>query len=212
MARKTLYWIAGVSGGLILLVVAFFTLPRILADEMYPLVYTDLIQKYCVEPYDLDPALVSSVIKKESGGNMNAVSPVGATGLMQIMPATARGIASRMGLSSYNLKNSEDAIKMGCYYLAGLMGRYANYPKDQQIKYALAAYNGGGAAGDRLAASKSDASLARETSNYYRIIFDVYYPAYQNRYNQSIDFVNTAKPATLWGQLMHSIVQQFLLR
>lgn len=212
MTRTTLNWIIGSVCGLLILVGGFFTLPRIIADSVYPLEYTDLIQKHCVEPWGLDPALVASVIKKESGFNTNAVSPVGATGLMQIMPATARSIAGRMGLSSYNLKNPDDSLKMGCQYLAGLMGRYSQYPKDQQIRYALAAYNGGGAAGDRLARSGSDASLARETSNYYRVIFDIYYPAYQSRYDQSIDFVKTDKPTTLWGKIIYGLVGQFLLK
>jgi soluble lytic murein transglycosylase len=214
MTRKALNWTIGIVCGLAILTVAFFTLPRIIADSMYPVEYTDLIQKYCVEPYDLDPALVLSVMKKESGFNPNAVSPAGATGLMQVMRATGASAALQLGMPEHNLLNPEHSVKIGCYVLAGMKGRCAKYnlSEDMEIKCALAGYNGGGAAADRFARSGSTASLARETSNYLDVITGLYQPAYESRVKESVDFVQADKPTTLWGKIIYGLVGQFLIR
>ena len=52
---------------------------------------------------NIDPFLVAAVIKNESGFKPGAVSPVGAIGMMQIMPETGEWIARQMGLSSYRM-------------------------------------------------------------------------------------------------------------
>ncbi|MDI3532552.1 MAG: hypothetical protein PWR28_897 [Synergistaceae bacterium] len=88
--------------------------------------------------YDVDPNLVRSVIVAESGGDPNAVSPKGALGLMQLMPATA----SHLGVDDPfdPMQNLEGGIK----YLAQLIDRY-----DGDVEKALAAYNAGPGAVDR---------------------------------------------------------------
>lgn len=81
--------------------------------------------------YGLDPALVRAMVEVESGFNLKAVSPKGAQGLMQIMPATARDL---------KLKDSFDAeknIEAGTRYLKQLMDRFGT------AELALAAYNAG---------------------------------------------------------------------
>lgn len=86
----------------------------------------------------LPAALVNAVIGQESGGNAKAKSPVGAQGLMQIMPATYREWAPKVGLDAnsdpYDPTNNK---KVGAAYLAFLMNRYG----DPEL--ALAAYNYG---------------------------------------------------------------------
>lgn len=80
----------------------------------------------------LDPDLVSSVIRAESGFNPHAVSPKGARGLMQLMPDTA----STLGVTdSFDPKSN---VEGGTQYLRWLLDRY-NY----DLAKALAAYNAG---------------------------------------------------------------------
>ncbi len=75
--------------------------------------------------------LVLGVIQQESGGNANARSPVGATGLMQLMPATAAGLG-------VNPNDPKDNVKGGVKYLMQQLKAF-----DNDIPKALAAYNAG---------------------------------------------------------------------
>jgi Transglycosylase SLT domain len=82
--------------------------------------------------YRLDPDLVNSIIKAESGFNVRAVSPKGAQGLMQLMPGTA----SQLGVP--NTFDPQANVEGGTKYLRELLERY-NF----DIVKALAAYNAG---------------------------------------------------------------------
>jgi soluble lytic murein transglycosylase-like protein len=82
--------------------------------------------------YKLDPDLVTSVIRAESGFNVHAVSPKGAQGLMQLMPQTA----SQLGV--HNAFDPEANVEAGTRYLRELLERY-NF----DLVKALAAYNAG---------------------------------------------------------------------
>lgn len=82
--------------------------------------------------YRLDPDLVNSVIKAESGFNVRAVSPKGAQGLMQLMPDTA----SKLGVP--NAFDPQANVEGGTKYLRELLERY-NF----DLIKALAAYNAG---------------------------------------------------------------------
>jgi Transglycosylase SLT domain len=84
------------------------------------------------EEYRLDPDLVASVIKAESGFNVHAVSPKGAQGLMQLMPLTATG------LGVPNAFDPHANVEGGTKYLRELLERY-NF----DLVKALAAYNAG---------------------------------------------------------------------
>ena len=82
--------------------------------------------------YRLDPDLVNSVIRAESGFNVRAVSPKGALGLMQLMPQTA----SQLGVQ--NAFDPQANVEGGTRYLRELLERY-----DFDLIKALAAYNAG---------------------------------------------------------------------
>jgi soluble lytic murein transglycosylase-like protein len=83
--------------------------------------------------YGVDPDLARAVMRLESGGNPNAVSSAGAIGLMQLMPATARGLG-------VDPKNPRRNLEGGIKYLAQLADKY-----DGDYVKTLAAYNAGSA-------------------------------------------------------------------
>ncbi len=97
---------------------------------------SELVEK-SAKAHNLDPLLVDSVIRVESGYNPNAVSPKGAQGLMQLMPPTARMLGVNDSF------DPAENIEAGVKYLKYLQDLY----KDDRL--ALAAYNAGPAAVDR---------------------------------------------------------------
>ncbi len=96
-----------------------------------PVPYADQIQN-SAHAYQLDPALVASVIAVESNFNSRAVSRKSALGLMQLLPATAAQMAVR------NAFDPAQNIDGGTRYLKQLLDRYGH-----NLTLALAAYNAG---------------------------------------------------------------------
>ncbi|WP_158045094.1 lytic transglycosylase domain-containing protein [Skermanella pratensis] len=89
----------------------------------------------------LEPALVHSLIRQESTFNQNAVSPAGARGLMQLMPATAKQVANQLGMEHTNGRLTADPeynIALGSAYMRELLDRF-----NGSYILAIAGYNAG---------------------------------------------------------------------
>lgn len=106
----------------------------------FPLAHKQPILYYA-QKLDLDPAWIFALTRQESAFFHNAISPVGAMGLMQLMPATATYIAEKNNiniLSSQQLFLPEKNIELGATYL-----KYLNDKYNQQAVLATASYNAG---------------------------------------------------------------------
>lgn len=111
----------------------------------------------------VDPRFIHAVIKQESRYDPRAVSPVGARGLMQMMPATAK---------RFGLKNPEDAaanVEAGTKYLKWLLKRFGG-----DVTLALAGYN----AGEGAVAKYKGVPPYSETQNYVKKIVGTYGKTY----------------------------------
>jgi soluble lytic murein transglycosylase-like protein len=90
----------------------------------------------------IDARLVVALVALESAWNPRAVSPAGARGLGQLMPATAAGLGVDPDDPEANLHGT-------VVHLAGLLTRYGRYPAEARYERAIAAYNAGAGAVDR---------------------------------------------------------------
>jgi len=120
--------------------------------------YAEVIASAC-ERFDVDPDLVRAVIKAESNFDPQAVSPKGAMGLMQLMPATAR----EMGVS--DPFNPAENIAGGVGYLSRLLNNL-----NGDFSLALAAYN----AGPERVKNYQGVPPFRETMNYIQRVMNYY--------------------------------------
>lgn len=126
-----------------------------------PSEYDHLINQ-AASNHSLDPRLVKAVALVESGFNPKAVSPKGARGLMQLMPATA----SRNGVS--NVHDPAQNIAGGTRYLSHLLNLF-----DGNLEKSLAAYN----AGEGAVARYGGIPPYVETRDYVRKALTAYYGA-----------------------------------
>ena len=109
-------------------------------EQRFPMPYRAAVQAQA-RKIGLDPAFVYGLIRQESRFVMNATSSVGASGLMQVMPATARWTAKKIGLTDFQppqLSDRDTNIVIGTGYLKLLLDSF-----DGSIPLATAAYNAG---------------------------------------------------------------------
>lgn len=114
-------------------------MPREAWEIFFPMVAWGTLKQEA-KRYGIDPYMACGLIRQESVFNPNAISRVGARGLMQVMPATGQLISKRQGngaISAADLYNPVLNIKLGMNYLAQMIGEFG------RIEYAAAAYNAG---------------------------------------------------------------------
>lgn len=106
----------------------------------FPVLHADIVQKEAARR-DLAPAHVFAIIRSESAFVTDARSPAGALGLMQLMPATARETAKRIGLRLARIEQlyrPVENITLGAAYLEQMIARFGG-----NFVMAAAAYNAG---------------------------------------------------------------------
>ena len=158
----------------------------------YPQAYQDLVMEHCVARRGLDPHLVWSLMRAESTYRPRITSWAGAIGLMQVMPATGRQIASELGDKGYQkewLFEPERNIVYGCYYLKKRLDQFNPGTPGVEgwlsaVVRAAAAYNAGAGRVQRWAERADQMSLTIpafieeipivETRNYVKRILGFY--------------------------------------
>src|SRR5215467_8257620 len=116
----------------------------------------DAMVRQAAARHGVDPRLIFLVMQAESGFRLRAVSPKGATGLMQLMPATA----ARLGVT--NILDARENIFGGVKYLRWLLDRFGG-----DVRLALAGYNAGEHA---VESHGNQVPPILETQNYVRSI------------------------------------------
>ncbi|MGF1494457.1 MAG: transglycosylase SLT domain-containing protein [Microcoleaceae cyanobacterium] len=106
-------------------------------QALYPFPYLDTIVSWS-EERQLNPVLVTALIRQESRFMPAIKSVVGATGLMQVMPETGAEVAKKIQLTDYSLENINDNVNLGTYYLDFTHQQYNN-----NSLLAVASYNAG---------------------------------------------------------------------
>ncbi|MCL2036203.1 MAG: lytic transglycosylase domain-containing protein [Oscillospiraceae bacterium] len=157
---------------------------RYIMIDSYPQRYNESVYKYA-EEYDVDPFLIFAIIKTESGFNSQAVSNVGARGLMQIMPDTFEWIRWKWfpedmedenGLDFDDMFVPDHNIRYGVRLIAYHLHYYEN------MENSLAAYHAGDANVDKWLKDESFSSDGKtlnkipipETAHYVRKVTRAY--------------------------------------
>ncbi|MBW4611815.1 MAG: transglycosylase SLT domain-containing protein [Desmonostoc vinosum HA7617-LM4] len=158
----------------------------------YPFPYFQVIQKWSTER-QLNPLLVTALIRQESRFEPKIKSIVGATGLMQVMPDTAKWIAPKIQLDSkqINLEDPNNNIMLGTWYLDHTHQQYNN-----NSLLAIASYNAGPGNVSKwlqtLSKEDPDEFVEEipfdETKNYVRQVFGNYWN-YLRLYNPEISSI-----------------------
>ena len=208
----------------ILIGAVYFWLPSILGDSVFPLKYQDSIKKWCVAYDTADPECPfqeAGILMMESGFNPTSVSPVGAMGIAQIMPATGRTIAFGVGYPNFTINKLYDpevGIQFSVWQLHVLKQKYGG-----SFPAALAAYNAGTGNADKWVRmgiindmpSGGVGSYIRNITGYVA----VYHKLYQNELQVTGGIASTSttpivvKQAqsnnVVWGQMLKNLVKVF---
>ena len=173
-------------------------------QALFPIPFDETILRWA-QQRQINPMLVSALIRQESRFEPEIGSSAGALGLMQVMPATGQEVARQIGLENYSLTNPEDNVNIGTFYLDFTHRKYNN-----NSMLAVASYNAGP---NRVAQWVSRYGLQdadefvekipyRETKGYVESVFENYWN-YMRIYNtetaqlfQQISQSNTDKIIT----------------
>jgi soluble lytic murein transglycosylase len=153
----------------------------------YPFPFLEEIETWS-QKRQLNPLLVTALIRQESRFEPKIRSVAGAVGLMQVMPGTAKWIAEKSNLKQYNTENPNDNIKLGTWFLD-----YTHEQYDNNSLLAVASYNAGPGnvskwltqLGTRDPDEFVEAIPFDETRGYVRQVFGNYWN-YMRLYNPEI--------------------------
>lgn len=109
---------------------------NITLKRLYKLEYKEIVEKYS-EEFQIEEALILSIIKNESNFKKDIISNKNAIGLMQILETTKQDVEKILNLYNLDLLKEEDNILVGTKYLSILKEKY------NSIELAIAAYNAG---------------------------------------------------------------------
>ncbi len=147
---------------------------------------------------DVDASLLYALARQESAMYERAQSQVGASGLMQLMPATAALTAKKLGEtppSPSSLTNADTNVRLGSAYIKGLLDQY-----DGNRVLAAAAYNAGPGRVRKWRNQSNGQPVDlwvenipyKETRNYVQNVM-VFNAIYQERLNQPVDFLSDSE-------------------
>ncbi len=178
------------------------TLPRGMERVLFPRAYSGLVQQYA-DKLKLDPQYINAIIRQESVFNPKAQSTMGARGLMQLMPGTARMEAktlrtdyvgaeklsriSRVGSDESLLNEPEINISLGVHHIQRLFQKY------RSPVFVLTSYNANPRATERWLESIESADMIvfieripyRETRSYVKLVMRNYF--YYKRWYEGAD-------------------------
>jgi soluble lytic murein transglycosylase len=151
--------------------------------RLYPTYYWDEITRTAQE-MDLDPNLMLAIMRQESAFNHVAESPVGARGLMQVMPTTGKDMARKVNMKDFSPEDLYDpqiSIRLGGQHLADHLKSF-DKGDGRRLGLALSAYNAGLNAARRWSRhlSKEDVDEFvetipyKETRNYVKLVYRNY--------------------------------------
>ncbi|HEY9622077.1 MAG TPA: transglycosylase SLT domain-containing protein [Crinalium sp.] len=106
-------------------------------QSLYPFPFLNSIEQWS-QQRQLNPLLVTALIRQESRFEPKIQSSAGAVGLMQVMPDTADWIAEQINLTDFDLNKPDDNLKLGTWYLNYTHEEYSN-----NSLFAVASYNAG---------------------------------------------------------------------
>lgn len=115
------------------------SVPKDLLLAYYPLEHAEAIREQSRQT-GVPASLIAGIIRQESAFDERATSPVGARGLMQVMPLTAQELTRKVGIPyrPESLYDPEVNVRLGAFYFGELLRRF-----DGNVELALAGYNGG---------------------------------------------------------------------
>ncbi|EDX85512.1 Transglycosylase SLT domain protein [Synechococcus sp. PCC 7335] len=157
------------------------------SQAIYPFPFSELISGRA-EDNNLNPLLVTALVRQESRFEPDITSVVGAVGLMQVMPATGEWISQQINQADYRLFDPKDNVKFGTWYLDYTHRQFA----DNSL-FAVASYNAGPGAVSSWVAEKDFANADEfveiipypETQGYVESVFGGYWN-YLRIYNPEI--------------------------
>ncbi len=113
--------------------------PSTVVNLAFPTYYGNEVERLAGK-FGVPEALIFAVIRQESAFDSEAYSVAGARGLMQVMPATAKGIASDLQMKGYETSDGFEPpinIEMGTYYISNQVSNWGD------VRFGLTAYHGG---------------------------------------------------------------------